>query len=35
VVATAELFDAVVITGNPAELARLSHHTDGVWLLPA
>jgi hypothetical protein len=35
VVATAELFDAVVITGNPGELARLSHHTDGVSLLPA
>ena len=35
VVATAELFDAVVITGNPKELARLSHHTDGVSVLPA
>jgi predicted nucleic acid-binding protein len=35
VVATAELFDAIVITGNPGELARLSHHTDGVSLLAA
>lgn len=35
VVATAELFDALVITGNPVELARLSHHADGVSLLPA
>ena len=35
VVATAELFDALVITGNPVELGRLSHHADGVSLLPA
>jgi hypothetical protein len=35
VVATAELFNALVITGNPVELARLSHHADGVSLLPA
>lgn len=35
VVATAELLGALVITGNPVELARLSHHADGVSLLPA
>ncbi|HXT44001.1 MAG TPA: hypothetical protein VN748_07755 [Pseudonocardiaceae bacterium] len=34
VVATAELLGALVITGNPGELARLSHHADGVSLLP-
>jgi len=35
VVATAELLGALVITGSPVELARLSHHADGVPLLPA
>ena len=35
VVVTAELLGALVITGNPVELARLSHHADGVSLLPA
>jgi predicted nucleic acid-binding protein len=34
VVATAELLGALVITGNPGDLARLSHHADGVSLLP-
>jgi hypothetical protein len=34
VVATAELFEAVVVTVNPYDLARLSHRADGVSLLP-
>lgn len=35
VVATAELFEALVMTTNPDDLARLSHHAHGVTLLPA
>lgn len=35
VVATAELFEALVVTGNPADVARLSHYATGVSLLPA
>lgn len=35
VVATAELLEALVITVNPHDLARLSHHSNGVSLLPA
>ncbi|MGH4011707.1 MAG: hypothetical protein ACRDTH_26670 [Pseudonocardiaceae bacterium] len=35
VVATAELFEALVVTGDPHGLARLSRHTNGVALLPA
>ncbi|MGH3801390.1 MAG: hypothetical protein ACRDTD_14885 [Pseudonocardiaceae bacterium] len=34
VVATAELFEALVITGDPDGLARLSQHANGVSLLP-
>jgi hypothetical protein len=33
VVATAELFEALVITSNPDVLVRLSQHADGVSLL--
>jgi hypothetical protein len=35
VVATAELLEALVITANPHDLARLVHHANGVSLLPA
>jgi predicted nucleic acid-binding protein len=35
VVATAELLEALVITVNPDDLARLSHHAHGVSLLPS
>lgn len=35
VVATAELLQAMVITGNPDFLARLSLHTNGIALLQA
>lgn len=35
VVATAELFEALVITGNPDDLARLSQPANGIALLPA
>jgi predicted nucleic acid-binding protein len=34
VVATAELLEAVVMTADPIDLARLSRHADGVSLLP-
>ncbi|MGH3919706.1 MAG: PIN domain-containing protein [Pseudonocardiaceae bacterium] len=34
VVATAELFGAMVITGDPDGLARLSRHANGVALRP-
>jgi hypothetical protein len=34
VVATAELLEALVITVNPVDLARLSRHANGVSLLP-
>ncbi|PZS22390.1 MAG: hypothetical protein DLM60_04665 [Pseudonocardiales bacterium] len=34
VVATAELLEALVITVNPDDLARLSQQADGVSLLP-
>ncbi|MGH2394248.1 MAG: PIN domain-containing protein, partial [Candidatus Limnocylindria bacterium] len=34
VVATAELFEAMVITGDPDGLARLSRHVNGVVLRP-
>lgn len=34
VVATAELLEALVITVNPDDLARLSQHANGVSLLP-
>jgi predicted nucleic acid-binding protein len=35
VVATAELFEALVITGNLDDLARLSQPANGIALLPA
>jgi hypothetical protein len=35
VVATAELLEALVMTTNPVDLARLSRHANGVALLPA
>jgi predicted nucleic acid-binding protein len=35
VVATAELFEALVVTGDLHDLARLSQHASGVTLLPA
>ena len=35
VVATAELFEALVITGNLDDLARLSQLANGIALLPA
>lgn len=35
VVATAELFEALVVTGDLHDLARLSRHASGVALLPA
>lgn len=35
VVATAELFEALVVTGDLHDLARLSQHASGVALLPA
>jgi predicted nucleic acid-binding protein len=35
VVATAELFEALVITGNLDDLARLSPPANGIALLPA
>ena len=34
VVATAELFEALVVTGDLHDLARLSQHASGVTLLP-
>ncbi|HEY6424008.1 MAG TPA: hypothetical protein VIY28_12330 [Pseudonocardiaceae bacterium] len=34
VVATAELLEALVVTGNPDDLARLSRHASGLSLLP-
>ncbi|MGH3974990.1 MAG: hypothetical protein ACRDS9_16920 [Pseudonocardiaceae bacterium] len=35
VVATAELFEAMVVTGNPQSLARLTQHSSGIALLQA
>jgi hypothetical protein len=35
VVATAELLDALVVTGNSDDLTRLCRHANGVSLLPA
>ncbi len=35
VVATAELFEALVVTGDLHDLARLSQHANGIALLPA
>jgi hypothetical protein len=35
VVATAELFEAMVVTGNPHGLARLTQHASGIALLQA
>ncbi|MCA1671569.1 MAG: hypothetical protein LC799_05010, partial [Actinobacteria bacterium] len=34
VVATAELFETLVVTSDPDDLGRLSEHANGVSLLP-